>query len=207
MGIFDLRGNSGSSNSWNYADSSKPHYSLRLNGTVIEIANPQKINFVTKQPETWPDGNPKRNLRLTLVDAGGVEWTWTFAPRSIAANACLVALDPSGTRPQVSIEELLGKLIDIRTEEGVYNQQHPRPWQVQVIGDGQVNLVRGLKDLSKGEAPAPAPQSSPVATVNQAMQTPTGQRAVQAAAAAGYAPAQQAVQGNAYSMYDADIPF
>lgn len=176
MGIFDLKGSN--SNSWNYADSSKPGYSTRLIGTVIEISNPQKINYVTKQPETWPDGNPKRNLKLTLVDSVGQETTWTFAPRSAAATACLNALDPKDDRARVSIEELLGKMIVVSTQEGVYNQAHPRPWNVQVQGDGQVNAVRGIRDLSQTAA---QPQEQPQPAPQPAYEPP--------------------------AMYDADIPF
>lgn len=196
MSVFDLRGNSGSNN-WNYSNANNPHYSLRMNGTVVEISNPQSINYATKQPETWPDGNPKRNLRLTFADAGGQEWNWTFAPRSVAARAILEALDPQNTGRPVSIEEILGKLVDVTTIEGVFNQQHPRPWNVKVLGEGQVNLVRGLRDLSKEPAPNSAPQSAP-------QSAPAPQMITAPAAYAGPA-VQPATQYPA--MYDQDIPF
>lgn len=165
MSMFDLKGGS-EGNNWNYSDNTKQNYREWIQGTVVEISNPQARDFATGKPATWPDGNPKRNLMLSLLQQDNMEITWTFSPKSVAANACLVALDPQGTRDQVSIEELLGKFITVQTQAGAYNSQHPRPWTVRIDGDGQANAVRGLKDLSV-QQPAtmpgmPAPQSAPV---------------------------------------------
>lgn len=157
MSVFDLKGSSGGNN-WNYSDPQKDGYMEMIEGTVVEISNPQSINFGTKQPEVWPDGNPKRNLRLIIKGKSGRELGWTFAPRSRSAEACLAALDPQGTRPQVNIEELLGKFIRVQTQAGVYNSQNPRPWWVTIIGDGDAGSVRGMIDLSAQQAPAPQPQ-------------------------------------------------
>lgn len=178
MSIFDLRGNSSKAMSWNYSNPNNPGYSLQLGGTVVEISNPQKINYATKQPEFWPDGNPKRNLRVTVLDSTGQEWGWTFAPKSAAAKACLDALDPTGRRP-VNITELLGKLVNISTKDGIYNQQHPREWAVEVIGEGQANMVRGLVDLAEAPAqkaagPQPAPAPAPAGSVQAAVQQAFG---------------------------------
>ena len=227
MSVFDLKGGS-SGNNWNYSDNTKQGYMEMIEGTVVEISNPQSINFATKQPETWPDGNPKRNLRVTLRGRSGQELNWTFAPRSKAAEACLLALDPQGTRPQVSIEELLGKFVRVQTQAGVYNAQNPRPWWVTVQGDGEANMVRGLVDLSQQQAPMPQPAPAPVqqtppppAPQQQApAQTPL-QQAQQAALSA--VQQQSFPQGNAApanqvpvetygadptgGYYDADIPF
>lgn len=165
MGMFDLKGGS-EGNNWNYSDNTKQNYSEMIEGTVVEISNPQARDYNTGQPATWPDGNPKRNLMLTLRNKAGQELTWTFSPRSAAANACLAALDPQGTREQVSIEELLGKFVRVQTQGGVYNAQHPRPWWLTILGEGEVNAVRGLKDLSQPQPTSmpgmPAPQPAPV---------------------------------------------
>lgn len=169
MSVFDLKG--GSSNAWNYSDKTKQGYSTLITGTVVEISNPQKLNFQTKQPETWPDGNPVRNLRIVLKGQSGREASWTFAPKSKAADACLIALDPQGDRPAVSIEELLGKMVTISTVEGVYNAQNPRPWTVTIQGLGDQAAVRGLKDLSGATLQAqPAPQPQPQMTPQQFVQ-------------------------------------
>lgn len=214
MSVFDLKGSSGGNN-WNYSDPQKEGYMEMIEGTVVEISNPQSINFGTKQPEVWPDGNPKRNLRLIIKGKSGRELGWTFAPRSRSAEACLAALDPQGTRPQVNIEELLGKFIRVQTQAGVYNSQNPRPWWVTIIGDGDAGSVRGMIDLSAQQAPAPQPQQAPAPQIQYAQQ--------QAAQALGYqqapAPQPQPVQQQAPAnqvpyeqdptggYYDESIPF
>lgn len=165
MGVFDLKGGAGS-NAWNYADKTKANFATSLTGTVVEISNPQALDFATKQPKTWPDGNPVRNLRIVIKGQSGQERSWTFAPKSKAAEACLLALDPQGDRPAVSMEELLGRLITVSTADGVYNAQNPRPWTVSIQGMGDTTAVRGLKDLS-GMA-----QAQPVQPVQQPTMTP-----------------------------------
>lgn len=215
MSVFDLKGSSGG-NSWNYHDPNKQGYMEMIEGTVVEISNPQSINFATKQPETWPDGNPKLNLRMMIKGRSGAELGWTFSPKGRGAEACLSALDPNGTRAQVSIEEMLGKFIRVQTQAGVYNSQNPRPWWVTILGEGDAGSVRGMVDLSARQAPAPqqvpAPQSQPV----QQAPVPQVQYAQQQAAQAlGYQqqqpmpqPMQQApVIDTTPSVYDEDIPF
>lgn len=235
MGMFDLKGGS-MGNSWNYHSKDKQGFSEMIEGTVVEISNPQSRNYATGQPETWPDGNPKRNLRVTLRGRSGQELSWTFSPKSNAANACLAALDPQGTREQVSIEELLGKFVRVQTQDGVYNQAHPRPWWVTILGDGEANMVRGLVDLSQPSnqmpgmpAPQPAPmQQTPPPPVQQAAPAPQPQQVnpaiqasmQQAAQSLGFqqnaqvnaAPIVEQVPVNAYSSpaeqyYDSEIPF
>ena len=227
MGMFDLKGGS-EGNNWNYSDNTKQNYSEMIEGTVVEISNPQARDYNTGQPATWPDGNPKRNLMLTLRNQAGQELTWTFSPRSAAANACLAALDPQGTREQVSIEELLGKFVRVQTQGGVYNAQHPRPWWLTILGEGEVNAVRGLKDLSQPQPTSmsgmPAPQAAPVQQTppppvqQQQQPAPQIQAAQQRAAEAlGFqqnAPTNAAqMNPNAFNgdptggVYDQDIPF
>lgn len=153
MSMFDLKG--GSSNSWNYSQQDKEGYMEQISGTVVEISNPQVRNFQTKQPEFWPDGNPKRQLCVIIKGQSGKELAWYFAPRSKAADACLFALDPNGLKPRVSIEEMLGKWVTVSTQPGVYNNQNPRPWNVVITGDGDTASVRGMVDLSKQQQQQP----------------------------------------------------
>lgn len=195
MGVFDLKG---SSNGWNYSDKTKPGYQPAIEGTVVEISNPQAIDYVTKQPKCWPDGNPIRNLRVTLKGRSGRELSWVFSPKSLSAEACLKALDPAGDRDYVSIEEMLGKFVRVETEEGVYNQAHPRPWKVTVLGDGDVVSVRGIVDLSTmTQQPAKQEQAAPTAVAA------AQQRAAQTL---GFGAQQQSSQA-AYELYAEDIPF
>lgn len=157
MGMFNLKGGS---NSWNYHTESKPGYMTSLTGTVVEVSNPQARDFNTGQPKFWPDGNPVRNLRLAIRGESGRELTWTFSPKSVAADACLKALDPDGTRPEVSLEELLGKNITVGTKPGTYNNRNPRPWMVVVNGPGDASAVRGLVDMSQQQQPQPTQQQA-----------------------------------------------
>jgi len=229
MSMFDLKG--GSSNSWNYSDKNKEGYMESITGTVIEISNPQVRNYQTKQPEFWPDGNPKRQLCVIVKGQSGKELAWYFSPRSKAADACLYALDPNGMKPRVSIEEMLGKMVTISTQPGVYNNQNPRPWNVVIVGDGDTASVRGMVDLSQvQQQQQPQPQQPQQAQPVQQYQQPAQQyqqqpqqvpqvqyngqpvqvqevsaaqyAAQQAAAAAGYP---QEAQPAPYA--DSDIPF
>lgn len=224
MSVFDLKGSSGGNN-WNYSKPQEEGYMEMIEGTVVEISNPQSINFNTKQPEVWPDGNPKLNLRLTIKGKSGRELNWTFAPRSMSAEACLAALDPQGTRPQVNIEELLGKFIRVQTQAGVYNSQNPRPWYVTLLGEGDAGSVRGMVDLTAKQPQQPM-QQQPTPQQQLAPQIQYAQQ--QAAQALGYqqapvpqpqpqpqpAPVQQAPvnqvpyeQDPTGGYYDQDIPF
>lgn len=233
MSMFDLKG--GSSNSWNYSDPNKEGYMESITGTVVEISNPQVRNFQTKQPEFWPDGNPKRQLCVIVKGQSGKELAWYFSPRSKAADACLYALDPNGMKPRVSIEEMLGKMVTISTQPGVYNNQNPRPWNVVIVGDGDTASVRGMVDLSQVQQQAqqpqqyqqPAQQSQQPQQYQQAQQMQQPQQAqqqpqvqyngqpvpVQEVSAAQYA-AQQAAAAAGYPQEaqpapyaDSDIPF
>lgn len=192
MSMFDLKGNS---SGWNYHTPDAPGYMEMIEGTVVEISNPQSINFHTKQLETWPDGNPKRNLRLIIHGRSGQELAWTFSPKSKGAEACLAALDPQGMREQVSIEELLGKFVRVQTQQGQFGPQNPRPWWVTILGDGEANVVRGLKDLSQpqGQVPGvPAPAPAP-----QVQQTPPPPVSQQQAPAPSMPPVEIAMSGGA----------
>lgn len=227
MSVFDLKGSSGG-NGWNYAHPDKPGYMEMIEGTVVEISAPQKRNFQSGKPEFWPDGNPVLNLCLVIKGRSGNELSWIFAPKSKAADACSLALDPTRTREQVSIEEMLGKFVRIQTQAGVYNAQNPRPWTVTVLGDGDAGSVRSvvkpqqsaqqqpMPQQQPAPQPQPAPQQQPVPQIQYAQQ--------QAAQALGYqqAPApqpQQPMQQQAPAnqvpyaddptggYYDQDIPF
>lgn len=231
--MFDLKGGS-EGNNWNYSDNTKQNYMEMIEGTVVEISNPQARDFNTGQPAFWPDGNPKRNLMVAVRGRSGQELSWTFSPKSAAANACLAALDPQANRDSVSIEELLGKFVRIQTQAGTYNSRTPRPWWVTILGDGEANAVRGLKDLSVPQpqpmvgipAPAPAPQQQtppppvqqqPVPQQQAPAPTPMQYAQQQAAQAMGFqappqanaAPVNQVPyeQDPTGGFYSEDIPF
>lgn len=196
MGIFDLKGNSAS---WNYHDEDKPGYMTSITGTVVEISNPQARDYNTGKPRFWDDGNPVRNLCLTIKGQSGKELAWFFSPKSAAAEACLKALDPNDERESVSIEELLGKSVTISTKPGAYNAKHPRPWGVVVNGDGDKGSVRGLKDLSQQQQPQLAAEADGADSSVAAAQK-------KAAEALGFQQPAPAIDATT-SVYDEDIPF
>ena len=220
MSIFDLKGGGSDSNVWNYSDNSKANYTEFIQGTCVEISNPQARDFNTGKPAFWDDGNPKRNLKVTLLQNDGAEISWIFSPKSDAADACKAALDPNDTRAKVNIEELLGKMLTISTEPGSYNARNHRPWTVVVHGDGQINMVRGINDFTKQPAqqqqPAPqqqAPaQQAPTAlqfAMNQAQQAVAQQNFQQANAAPPVNQVPVSAYGNdpTGGLYSVDIPF
>ena len=214
MGAFDLKGGS---NGWNYSDPNKEGYSEAIRGTVVEVSNPQALDFQSRQPKFWPDGNPVRNFRLNILTASGDEVTWTFqggrpkvSPNGAmnAIQACIAGLDPQGTSARVSLEDILGKDITVQTKAGNYSAGNPRPWWVTVHGDGDVSKVRGVVDLSKEQAPAPqvAPQAAPqvVPAYGHAPGSPQHMAQTQAYAQQ----AAQAAQGiPTPDLYGEEIPF
>jgi len=209
MGAFDLKGTTGGGRGWNYSYPNRDDYTDNITGTVVEISNPLHRNFSTKEVEYFDPGKtaPKRDWCMTLLKQDGAEVDWMLygGKSGAAAKACLKALDPQDNRDNVSIEELLGKMVTVSTiapPAGFsYGQSNPRPWQVIILGEGNQQAVRGVRDLAETDnnghpvsaqpavqAPAPAP-SPQLAYMQQ-----------QAAQALGF-------QSPADAVYDHDIPF
>jgi hypothetical protein len=163
--------------SWNYSKPDKPDYSTTLVGTVIAIQEVQKRGYTMNgqpgQPEFWPDGNPKMNIRLALVTDTGDIKTFTFQPASKAARMGQkrsVHMDLFHLTGDTDMMNLVGKTIAISTQEGRYGQGNPRPWTVQLLEVGPYQLAgpmpaefkapQVLADnaTSGGQVIAPAPQ-------------------------------------------------
>lgn len=202
----------GSSNSWNYSDNTKDNYSEQLGGQVVEIRYVQALDFQTKQPKFWPDGNPQTNFRI-IVLSGGHEFAWTIstAAKSAAIQAIGTAL---GVQPgnKINVGDLLGKNVVITTKPGSYNSNRPRPWWVQIQGDGDPAMVRGLVNelqeraaqMRQAQANQYQQQQQGAAMAAAAMQPPAP------APAPAPAPVQQVAAGvpvpaDAYATED--IPF
>ncbi len=128
---------------WNYSNPSKEGYSLMLVGTVkfiqevqARVYNPNSATPGT--PRFWPDGNPVMNHRIILVDDHGEIKTFTYQPAGKLAK--------EGKKPSVhmdlwrlsggSMNNLIGKTIFIKTQEGHYGQGNPRPWEVGFADEG-----------------------------------------------------------------------
>lgn len=218
MSIFDINGaKTGNGNGWNYSDPTKPDYKPQLQGSVVQIKEVQSVNYVTKKPEFWNDGNPKLNVAIVIQEQDGTEYDWIFSPKSTAADALAAALGPQAT----SMLEAAGKVIQVSTWEpqnGMkYGANNPRPWQAQILGQSQVPYrgtvkYQGNAQPQQQAQPQPQQQAAPpivgqyyaaptVGMQPQPMQQqPMQQQPVQ----------QQPAQQNwneAPAMYDQDIPF
>lgn len=181
------------SKGWNYSRPDAEGYLEAIEGTVVEFSKPQHTNYSTKEPEFWPSGDPKLDWCLTLRGRTGKELNWRFSPGSatrpkIPRVALTEAIESFGG---TCVEDILGKFIRVATEEGTYNMQHPRPWTVTVLGDGQQQYVRG---------------SVPPATVPNQFEL-TQQGAAAARAAINQQPAQPAPPADDTALYEDDIPF
>lgn len=134
--IFSLnKGGSG----WNYSDPDKPGYMPKVTGTVVEVNEVQSINYQTRKPEWWDDGNPKLNIELVIQGQSGREVSFQFPPTQTnnafnAVKNALKAVNPNANR----ITEIGGMLIEVSTHgsRDEYHVRNPRPWNIQILGQG-----------------------------------------------------------------------
>lgn len=140
---------------WNYSNNQKEFYSETLVGTVKAIQFVQSTNFQTRQPEFWPDGNPKFNIRMAFADQNGELITFTFQPASKAAK--------EGRKKSIHIDlfnlakslggndlrSLIDKTIQISTKPGNYGPNNPREFTVQAVQAGPFELANPLPDEFK----------------------------------------------------------
>lgn len=179
-------------NYWNYSKPEQEGYSPQLSGTVIEMEVKVRRAYQTNEPMFFDNGNPKLAIDMTILDAAGIEWHWTFQqnPKTNAFQAVAGAAKQAGC---TSLRGLLGKMVSVATQEPPkgfgYGQNSPRPWAFQVTGDGDASKVRGivenkdeLENLRKHPVQAVAQQGDP--------------RVMQAAMAA----MQASMQGNATAI-------
>lgn len=142
MGVLDFNGG-GSGNSWNYHSPDKDGYSLVLDGQVVGIDTPIAHNFSQdgKQgsPKFWDDGNPVRNIKLTIADAQGncFDWTFSISKKRLTSAfnqvmQAILAVDPNAT----SIADCMGRHITVTTQQPPqgfgYSAANPRPWSVSI---------------------------------------------------------------------------
>lgn len=146
MGVFDIKG--GNSRFWNFSDDEKDNYTEQIEGTIVEIVYTQKINPETRKPMFWDAGDPKMQYQLVFLQQDGEEIVWPIDRRSVGVTECCRALDPRDERDNVSIGEMLGKYVRVSTKPGNYGRKKPRPWAVEILGDGAAGKVRGLTDRS-----------------------------------------------------------
>ena len=132
------------SHDWNYSkpqDSNgnpRDDYSTELVGTVRNFQFVQGIVYMSNppQPQTWPDGNPKFNIRMNLIDPNGKLKCFTFTPagkRAIRGEKKSIHLDLFALAGGVDIDNLKGKTIRITTQPGQYGSGSPRPFNVELL--------------------------------------------------------------------------
>ena len=203
----------GGGTSWNYSDDSKANYSETLAGTVVEISYVQKMKYGTNEPEYHSDGNPKTLWRFSIVDTAGNEFTWWFSTNrdSNAVKACGLALLADGRNgKRWKISELLGKFVVVSTKAGSYNMQRPRPWKVEIKGNGDQSQVRGCYDEVNADKPQPASEpnfTEQAAAMKQMLVDSASAPAAPAPAAPAPAAPAPAYDQVPLEVYAEDIPF
>ena len=225
---FDRSTGNGKSGFWNYTNKEKDNYSTELIGYVVELSNPCKTKFGTNIIERFKDGNPMRNIRVTILTDDGNEVNWDFNPggkdntanggedkRSSAMKAWTEGILRSGIENPTGLEDILGMKVKINTEEPPgnfeYSRNNPRPWTVRVDPNQTVEH-RGTvykKDWEKEGGEVDAPPIEP-AQVGDGTKEPSAEfLAKQQAAAEAVAKMNQSydMEINASSVYDEDIPF
>lgn len=197
MSFFSFdRGGSGAGNFWNYGNPEKDGYSPVLIGRLVELSDPPATKFNSSEVDRWDDGNPKRNIRMVILDGAGNEFIWDFNPGgkakpSNAMQACANALAEANIKA-TGLEDMLGMVISISTQEPPqgfkYGSGAPRPWMVAIV-DATKGEHRGTKHIvdSATEGGQPQPQAQPQV---QQQPVPAGvqQAASQAAQAMGFQP-------------------
>lgn len=136
-------------NYWNYSNPNKEGYSTQLVGTVLAIQEVQAMSYNPggpRQPQFWPDGNPKMNIRLALADDKGELKLFTFQPAGKAARQGLkpsIHMSLFALTNNTGMKKLIGQTIMIATREGSYGANNPRPWEVAIVDAGPFSLSIG----------------------------------------------------------------
>lgn len=202
--ILNFNSSNGSgSNYWNYGHPERDNYTLSISGDVVEIREVQSLDFKTKQPAFYDDGNPRMeiNVVLALPDGSEIIWPW-IRPKGAAMTAFQNALINTGFAGE-SLREIGGLTIKAETQQPPqgfsYGQKNPRPFRVTILGEathpfrGVVNMVK------KDNKPAPAPAAQqPQGWTNDT--NPVNHAAQQAAQSWGQQP-------NVPQYSDEDIPW
>lgn len=136
-------------NYWNYSNPNKDGYSTQLVGTVLSIQEVQAMSYNPggpRQPQFWPDGNPKMNIRLAMADDKGELKLFTFQPAGKAARQGLkpsIHMSLFALTNNTGMKKLIGQTIMIVTREGSYGANNPRPWEVAIVDAGPFSLSMG----------------------------------------------------------------
>lgn len=130
---------------WNFSNPDKEGFMETIEGTLVEFSQPQHIDWATKQPAYLPWGPPQLDWKMVIRGRSGRELVWKFDPKSrTKPSAARQALVDAAVENQMhDVEDFLGKFIRISTKSGKWGLGNPRPWKVEVLGDGEADEVRG----------------------------------------------------------------
>lgn len=226
MGIFDFDNNGSDSNNWNYSDPNKPGYMPSIQGTVVQIDEVQELDYMTKQPKFFDNGNPRTNIRFTIQGDSGRELGWTFNPRKtgIAFQAVMNAV--KAYNPQATGMKDVGGLRVKITTQGTSQEigKNARQWWFEVMGPGEATF-RGINAFVPQQQPQPVQQQQyaqqpqmqqPAPQIQGGFYAPPVPQQQSAQAQPAQQPAQHQVvpgnpqiipDGNGGQVYDQDIPF
>jgi len=136
-----------SENSWNYSHPGTPTYMPTLTATVLGLQEIQRREYVPGRPgqgpaSFWPDGKPKMNIRMIMVDQMGALKTFIFQPAGKAAREGKkrsIHMDLFALTGNTNMMNLVGKTIVLSTHEpevGSWGQGNPRPFEVSLAPEG-----------------------------------------------------------------------
>lgn len=136
-----------SSNSWNYSKADAPNYMPTLTATVLGLQEVQRREYNPGMPgqgapSFWPDGKPRMNIRMIMVDQMGQLKTFIFQPAGKAAREGKkrsIHMDLFALTGNTNMMDLVGKTIVLSTHEpevGHWGQGNPRPFEVALAPEG-----------------------------------------------------------------------
>lgn len=155
---------------WNYNKPDKAGYSLELYGTVVSIQEVQGRKFNPQdprnsQPDFWPNGNPKMNIRVGVAQPDGTFRCFTFAKPGRAQQL--------GQKPSLYMDlfhlagddmnALMGKTIHVQTWPN-----NPSTGQAWGLGNPRLFAVEEIEEHYELVAPIPAEFKIPEVYANNA---------------------------------------
>lgn len=150
---------------WNYSKPDQPDYSLEFFGTIVSVQEVQARDWSPAggvgRPSTWPDGNPKMNIRIGFADPQGQLKSITFqkaGKKQVADNVGLHMqfYNISGG----NMSNLVGKTVHLWTwpvhpDDGTplagqqWQRGNPRLFGLEEWAEGQWELANPLPEEFK----------------------------------------------------------
>lgn len=215
MDIFGV-GSGSSRKFWNFTKEDKAEFSPTITGDVVEIAAVPRRIFQSQEIDRWKDGNPKTDMRITLLCADGQERCFSFkfsnSKNTEYWNNLQMALFDAMKNAGLAgatLQELGGLNITVATKVPPagfgYSVSNPRPFSAVVNGRGTAPFRGCIDEVSKYR-----PDQSQGTGTSGMMSADVAARPV--SDGLGFAQQQAAAAlglkfEEVPSVYDADIPF